>query len=53
MIDAWDAIADVTFSKPIKEGFLNKGGDIDDLLSTAEQALDYFAAVRFPLPPLT
>ncbi|KAL0258269.1 hypothetical protein SLS55_007442 [Diplodia seriata] len=42
---AWDAIADVTFSKPIKEGFLNKGGDIDDLLSTAEQALDYFAAI--------
>ncbi|KAL1632679.1 hypothetical protein SLS56_003376 [Neofusicoccum ribis] len=42
---AWDAISDVTFSKPIKEGFLNKGGDIDDLLSTAEQALDYFAAV--------
>ncbi|KAF4312025.1 putative benzoate 4-monooxygenase cytochrome p450 protein [Botryosphaeria dothidea] len=42
---AWDAISDVTFSNPIKEGFLNKGGDIDDLLSTAEQALDYFAAV--------
>ncbi|KAF9640790.1 putative benzoate 4-monooxygenase cytochrome p450 protein [Lasiodiplodia theobromae] len=42
---AWDAISDVTFSKPIKEGFLNKGGDIDDLLSTAEKALDYFAAV--------
>ncbi|EKG14731.1 Cytochrome P450 [Macrophomina phaseolina MS6] len=42
---AWDAISDVTFSKPIKEGFLNKGGDIDDLLTTAEQALDYFAAV--------
>ncbi|KAK0642707.1 Cytochrome P450 monooxygenase mpaDE, partial [Lasiodiplodia hormozganensis] len=41
---AWDAISDVTFSKPIKEGFLNKGGDIDDLLSTAEKALDYFAA---------
>ncbi|KAI9737355.1 MAG: hypothetical protein M1834_009509 [Cirrosporium novae-zelandiae] len=40
---AWDVLGDVTFSQPM--GFLEKGGDIDNLLRTADKALDYFAVV--------
>lgn len=46
---AWDVVGEVTFNEPV--GFLEKGGDIDDMLKTADQALDYFATVG-NMPPL-
>jgi hypothetical protein len=43
MFYAWDVVGEVTFNQPI--GFLEKGGDIDNMLHTADQALEYFATV--------
>ncbi|KAJ9633926.1 hypothetical protein H2201_008599 [Coniosporium apollinis] len=40
---AWDVVGEVTFSQPI--GFLEEGTDINDMLVTAEKALDYFAVI--------
>lgn len=40
---AWDVVGEVTFNEPI--GFLERGSDIDGMLHTADQALDYFAIV--------
>ncbi|KAJ3496738.1 hypothetical protein NLG97_g2433 [Lecanicillium saksenae] len=40
---AWDVMAQLTFSKPM--GFMDTGDDFNGLLSTATQALDYFATV--------
>ncbi|KAF2142783.1 uncharacterized protein K452DRAFT_307701 [Aplosporella prunicola CBS 121167] len=42
---AWDVMAEVTFSEPIKGGFLQKGGDIDDLLYNSVEAISYFAVI--------
>lgn len=40
---AWDVIAQLTFKRPM--GFMNEGRDHSGLLSTADQALDYFATI--------
>lgn len=48
MYYAWDVVGEVTFDQPI--GFLEKGGDIDDMLKTADEALDYFGTVSIPNP---
>lgn len=43
---AWDVVGEVTFDEPL--GFLEKGSDIDGMLQTADEALNYFAAVSAP-----
>lgn len=43
MFYAWDVVGEVTFDQPI--GFLEKGSDIDGMLKTADEALDYFGTV--------
>ncbi|KAL3426837.1 benzoate 4-monooxygenase cytochrome p450 [Phlyctema vagabunda] len=40
---AWDVIGQVTFSKTM--GFLDSGQDVNDMIRTAEMALDYFATI--------
>ena len=44
MYYAWDVVGEVTFNEPI--GFLEMGADIDNMIHTADRALDYFAIVR-------
>jgi cytochrome P450 len=40
---AWDVIGQLTFRRPM--GFMDEGRDHSGLLSTADKALDYFAAI--------
>lgn len=49
MFYAWDVVGEVTFDQPM--GFLEKGSDIDGMLRTADEALDYFGTVSLTRPP--
>jgi len=42
-IDAFDVIGELTFSKPL--GFLEKGGDVDGIITALEHMLDYSGKV--------
>jgi cytochrome P450 len=43
LLDSWDVVGAVTFSKPI--GYLEHGTDFDGTLRNADKAMDYFAVV--------
>lgn len=43
LLDTWDVVGAVTFSKPI--GYLEHGTDFDGTLRNADKAMDYFAVV--------
>lgn len=45
---AWDFISQVSYSERL--GFLEKAGDIDNILSSADSSLEYFAVInQFPI----
>jgi hypothetical protein len=45
LIDAFDVIGELTFSKPL--GFLEQGGDVDGIIAALEKMLDYSGKVSY------
>lgn len=45
LIDAFDVIGELTFSKPL--GFLERGGDVDGIIAALEKMLNYSGKVSY------